>query len=791
MLKKTVYVIATLCFLLLATGVWIITSPAQVIRILNQGLIDEFTQITCLDYSLEHFPEIRIDRLCVNRKNLSVNARNMDYHAFRNTLDAGTVSVNIAEFPQDPQRNNTPLNLSFSLPAILPQSTIDRLVVQSTGFPNSVELSLKQVGPNHFSLTQPSDSQHPILTTADIRFNNDEIVADVIWQADMLSAMLSAQYPQLSTLNLSAAQVKSTVNLHGNELNTMHVVTFNSTPTLSDCQAEVAGQGQITFNYSLSTYSGVADMTGLRVQTKIAECPNVSSLLNKREHITLTLALPSLWLIDENRISTDIVTVKSVDTEMLSLKFSELSISAGESLALTLQAKADHGPAGRHEATMDLELMDKNLTFSGELYSSEFARDSISIKAVNGQIKGFFNLADKIAGQGNLAIETRGVNAEKVRLNSIDTDLTFNWQDNQQITLSGASAFDGLSMSTLPISTPGRITHTITADLSEMSTHSEHLVQLPSELALQIHHHMDAKSHLIKGNIPVQEAFKLNPFIKKWHANLSGGNLSAQGMFDVNTKTGGANLSLQNLNSEFKEYKVQGLSFSPQLVIDSGNLQLPPAKVTIESIDAGILISQVTASLSDQANKFKLEELRADLLGGQVSVEQAWLDSGNQTVTLKFRELDLQSIMNTQQEAGIDSSGIELSGKLNGDVPVTVKNGKISIALASLINSSQGTLKISGNSGFEALKMQQPEIGQQLALLEHVEFETLKSDLTMNSDGIVFFDMKIKGVNPEQQQPINFNYTHEQNIFTLLKALRLADQIEKNIQQNLTGEKQE
>ena len=45
--------------------------------------------------------------------------------------------------------------------------------------------------------------------------------------------------------------------------------------------------------------------------------------------------------------------------------------------------------------------------------------------------------------------------------------------------------------------------------------------------------------------------------------------------------------------------------------------------------------------------------------------------------------------------------------------------------------------------------------------------------------------MQIKGNNPIQQQDVNFNYTHKENILTLLKALRIGNEITDKIQNEL------
>lgn len=119
-------------------------------------------------------------------------------------------------------------------------------------------------------------------------------------------------------------------------------------------------------------------------------------------------------------------------------------------------------------------------------------------------------------------------------------------------------------------------------------------------------------------------------------------------------------------------------------------------------------------------------------------------------------------------------------------MPITLENWRPSIYQAKLHSQGRGRLKISNNSAFEALKQQQPEIGAQLAVLEHLAIESLLGSLDLASDGQADLGIQIKGVNPDSNQPVEFNYNHEQNLFMLIKSLRLSEQISKKVENSLS-----
>jgi hypothetical protein len=54
----------------------------------------------------------------------------------------------------------------------------------------------------------------------------------------------------------------------------------------------------------------------------------------------------------------------------------------------------------------------------------------------------------------------------------------------------------------------------------------------------------------------------------------------------------------------------------------------------------------------------------------------------------------------------------------------------------------------------------------------------------------VFFDFSIKGNNPDEKRGVNFNYNHQQNLFSLLELKRLVKSVENKIEQKtIQGDK--
>ena len=110
------------------------------------------------------------------------------------------------------------------------------------------------------------------------------------------------------------------------------------------------------------------------------------------------------------------------------------------------------------------------------------------------------------------------------------------------------------------------------------------------------------------------------------------------------------------------------------------------------------------------------------------------------------------------------------------DTGVEVKNG-------SLANQGQGKLIISNNEAFDAVMRQQQELQPVLGLLKNLDIQKLNSTVALKSDGWLNLGVNLQGFNEPEQQQVNFNYNHEENVFTLLRALRLSDEITQKVEQ--------
>ncbi|WP_164881438.1 YdbH domain-containing protein [Pseudoalteromonas sp. R3] len=202
--------------------------------------------------------------------------------------------------------------------------------------------------------------------------------------------------------------------------------------------------------------------------------------------------------------------------------------------------------------------------------------------------------------------------------------------------------------------------------------------------------------------------------------------------------------------------------------------------MSITEVRSGPVLTEVRGQLTSDNNLPVLREFSARVFDGQLAAEQILLSKQDQEIIVTARGLDLMLI----SEAGRES-GVELHGRVSGRLPVFMHNGQAEIRGGYLSNEVDSMLKVQDNASFNALKSQRPELETVFGVLDELSIETLSCDVNMAQDGQLELAVQIAGENKQQKQPVNFNYTHSENIYTLFRALRLSDEITQEVEKAL------
>ncbi|MFA3790263.1 YdbH domain-containing protein [Aliiglaciecola sp. SL4] len=816
---------------------------------LSDFWLAEDTSITCLDFDLGTSPFINIHSMCLESADVEINLQQAKYFVDSSLfskasyLNQASVKINSLSVSHKqnlqastvkPAQNNDLAEL-WALPEMLPLITIEQIRVDS--------YLMQQ--PLHIRIFQPNRSELAIRgdVEADLVVGKHQgkgvISGDLNWSA----SLFLSQSQQLESFtkpyqdyftnwqSLLDTPIHSHFDFTGSELNSQHGINLNNVMTFEDCKIPVQLSGDIKANLQVAPLAVQVDLSRLNSQFSIKQCPQADA-------VTQWVKLDA-WSIDIPNINT------ATATNMVIPEINLISSSLQNPLKLTLKdielntqmdAKLDYQITLKTAATdllVEQQLIDAELNIattgnilkkadkiqliaSNVLEITSLASDLTTIESTSSQLE--FSLEKvantpwKVNGEGKITaseivkspltihsvssdFSVDGDTIDQLKINftsalqdikyddfaakSLASNFTVFLEDIQTISGTGKSKLLGISSDTINLNNID-IKHDINGQIEPYQLTGNHEITLPSGLLANLFHDAQSLSLLV----PEQSVTYLNPLLQQIVPELSlvTGELTVNLAKNYDNSDFNGNLTITGLSGEYQDYQIINAQMDAPFKLDSSGIQLDHGKITVEEINVGVPMTQIEAKISMLDNVPKFDFVEARIIGGRVTLADFWLDNRKQLLKLDINDLDLKQLVELQNQ-----EGIEVSGEISGDLPIYWDSGFSNIDQGTLLNDGPGTLLISNNQAFNAIKEQQ----DQLAFLENVEFSKLSSEVSLSDDGWLDLKIGINGINPDKQQEINFNYSHKENIFTLFKSMRITNSvqnsIEKRIQQRLSN----
>ena len=300
------------------------------------------------------------------------------------------------------------------------------------------------------------------------------------------------------------------------------------------------------------------------------------------------------------------------------------------------------------------------------------------------------------------------------------------------------------------------------------------------DIELVISHQASAVAHPFEITIADQAATKLNSVVQQFEpfVTLTDGRFNGVIRGDVNLQKADFTLQAEQVSGLFNDYFAKHFNSQLQGSYDSGQLNVIPTTFKLNEMRAGAVATNIVGHLRVDKAIPSIYQLTGEVLGGHFTLDNYQVTKEAQQSLITFENIDASKLITLD-----DKSGIVLTGRVKGRLPVYFDQQGVTVKSGELNSLEVGKLMIADNAAFNAVKAQQQELGPILSLLENLDIQSLKSSVDLNSDGWLFLGVNLKGYNEEQAQQVNFNYNHEENVFTLLRALRLSDEITQKVEQ--------
>jgi len=293
---------------------------------------------------------------------------------------------------------------------------------------------------------------------------------------------------------------------------------------------------------------------------------------------------------------------------------------------------------------------------------------------------------------------------------------------------------------------------------------------------------------------------RLSDFIQPLPINvdLLAGGVSGQGQISWHQDASGqwqfngpVTLSINEITGSYEEIGFAGVSTELSLeLLDDMNLRTPETRpLQIAAIDAGVPIENVRLdySFNTLAGTLSLQNLYAEIFQGIVTSEGMVYDRAAESTTMlvELQRIDLENVLSL---AAYDA--VSASGKVSGQLPITLRGDKVSISAGNLFALAPGgairyqpegpgdALVSSGNAGLDLVYQ----------ALSNYRYQMLQSSVDYLEDGELMLSVKLEGINPDMGatgQQINLNLNISDNIPALLQSLQASRSITDALEQRL------
>lgn len=245
---------------------------------------------------------------------------------------------------------------------------------------------------------------------------------------------------------------------------------------------------------------------------------------------------------------------------------------------------------------------------------------------------------------------------------------------------------------------------------------------------------------------------------------------------------------IQQLAAAYQGFQLRDLSVPLLIAADLGpegiRAKLQPTRVNIPYAFTGVELTDIQFGLSGgfgfEGPYGEVSQLTGNLFDGSLALDQLNYPLRGQTSQLVLNSLDLQQLVDLDE-----SQQISITGRVSGQMPLIFFDNSVEVQKGRVYADVPGEINLSQNQAWQAMLLQNEALSASLRHLNYLHYSLMEGELDMTRQGQLSMKIKVQGENRAERQPVNLNFTSEQNIFTLLKALRLSEQISRTLDQSI------
>ncbi|ATG57369.1 MULTISPECIES: YdbH domain-containing protein [Pseudoalteromonas] len=769
--------------------------------------------LSCLDFSLTSKLNVYIQKACLSYKNQELVVEGVT--ANTRHVEIKHAALNLNPLPQSNKVSSPATILDLALPEKRPTITVEQLSINSEFLNQPLIISINEPKLNQFVVNGD--------LSASATLYNNKVQGQLKVSDELLKQLLKTDNELLSGLSFNTTQTFSfngiEASLAGN-LQTLYDYKIQS------CGITNSSKGVLSATYNLNSQKLDIDPSQLKNNVTISN--NCQSLIPESgyksfaikqlplnwqwalakqinfAHNNLTLPLITLKSAVQAKQNIDITVTDTFINTAAPLQSARIQLKAqlhtDEIDAITLSAQLKNAQlSGNYDITLTalpefLPAEANNIKAHGDFtltqlvdskpvgkVSTTFSFDKAvaygtTINTYTGKLVA--SMSEKLDASVVLKSEFKGAQYEEYKLTGINNTLSARANLGVGELFAHLNANTQINKLTSPNVDLNTINVTSTGLQSRALKASHHVFVNGVELVAN--HHVSKVAHPFEVIIPQQSVLSLNSLVSQFEplAQLTQGEFNGRISGDVNLQKANFNLTIDDTSALYNDYLANQFRAQLSGQYDSGQLNVEPTTFNLNELRAGAVVNNINGRIKVVNNSAQAFDISGNVFDGVFELDKYTLLKSQQTANVTFKDIDASKLITLD-----DKSGITLTGRLKGWLPLHFSDSGVEVTNGNLLNQGEGKLIISNNTAFDSVMQQQQELQPVLSLLKNLDIQKLNSTVALNSDGWLNLGVNLQGFNEPQQQQVNFNYNHEENVFTLLRALRLSDEITQKVEQ--------
>lgn len=251
-----------------------------------------------------------------------------------------------------------------------------------------------------------------------------------------------------------------------------------------------------------------------------------------------------------------------------------------------------------------------------------------------------------------------------------------------------------------------------------------------------------------------------------------------------------ADFEADELSGTYQESLFEDLAIAGKLEIlpvvrSDGNLV-----ASIASLEYGVKLEQLSSAFSVETSQHGdlpqlfVDNLKGGLFGGSFYASNFIVDLNgpDSQLDLKIQNLDIEQVVATQ---GIE--GLEATGRVDGNLPISISSRGVSINNGVFWNHLGGGNIMYSISDEQAAALDNPLTDVVIAALRDFRYRVLTANADYQPNGDLKMSFQLKGISPklDTNRPVHLNINTEENVLSLLQSLSYSEGVNQAIDKQI------